>query len=60
MSRFGMQGKGSVSFMGSGTTACVAKRFGRRFIGCELNETYIRDIAEPRIAKVVQEVGYDR
>jgi DNA modification methylase len=27
-------------FMGSGTTAAVAIEHGRRFIGCELNETY--------------------
>jgi DNA modification methylase len=29
-------------FMGSGTTAVVAVRFGRRFIGFETNEEYVR------------------
>jgi site-specific DNA-methyltransferase (cytosine-N4-specific) len=28
-------------FMGSGTTAKVAQRLGRRWLGCELNEAYI-------------------
>jgi site-specific DNA-methyltransferase (cytosine-N4-specific) len=28
-------------FMGSGTTAVVAARLGRRFIGCELNRSYV-------------------
>ena len=27
-------------FMGSGTTAMVARKLGRRYIGCELNESY--------------------
>ena len=27
-------------FMGSGTTACVAKELGRDYIGCELNQEY--------------------
>ncbi len=27
-------------FMGSGTTAMVAKKFGRQYLGCELNEEY--------------------
>ena len=35
-------------FMGSGTTACVAIKNGRRWVGCELNQEYI-DIAEKRI-----------
>lgn len=38
-------------FLGSGTTAAVAKRLGRKFIGIELNEEYIR-LAEKRIAGV--------
>lgn len=29
-------------FMGSGTTALVAKRLGRRFLGIELNSKYVR------------------
>lgn len=35
-------------FMGSGTTAVVAKRLGRKYIGIELNPKYI-EIAEKRI-----------
>ncbi len=36
-------------FMGAGTTALVAKRLGRYFVGFELNPDYIR-IAEERLA----------
>jgi DNA modification methylase len=36
-------------FMGSGTTAVVAERLGRQWIGCELNAQYA-DIAYERIA----------
>lgn len=39
-------------FMGSGTTGEVALRMGRRFIGIELNEKYVREIAEPRLNSV--------
>lgn len=35
-------------FMGAGTTALVAKRFKRRWLGIELNPAYI-DIANRRI-----------
>ena len=28
-------------FLGSGTTAAVALRSGRRFIGCEIDEKYV-------------------
>lgn len=35
-------------FMGSGTTACVARKLGRNYIGYELNADYI-EIAEKRI-----------
>ena len=38
-------------FLGSGTTAAVAKRLGRRFIGLEREERYAR-IATDRLAKV--------
>jgi len=34
--------------MGSGTTAEVCLRLGRKYIGCELNKSYI-EIAERRI-----------
>lgn len=36
-------------FMGSGTTAVVAKKLGRQYLGIELNPEYIK-IAEERIA----------
>lgn len=39
-------------FFGSGTTGAVAKRLGRRFIGIEREESYVR-LAEQRIARVV-------
>ena len=37
-------------FSGAGTTAMVCKELGRRFMGCELNPSYI-EIAEKRIGK---------
>jgi len=37
--------------MGSGTTAVVAKKLGRNFIGIEINSEYIK-IAEKRIKSV--------
>lgn len=37
-------------FMGAGTTALVAVKNGRRYLGCELNPEYIK-IAEKRIQK---------
>ncbi|MDR0206055.1 MAG: site-specific DNA-methyltransferase [Bacteroidales bacterium] len=38
-------------FMGAGTTAVVAKKLGRNFIGIELNSDYIR-LAEERLGSV--------
>ena len=38
-------------FMGSGTTAVVAKRNGCNYVGCELNPDYI-EMANRRIATV--------
>ena len=35
-------------FMGSGTTAMVARKHGRRYIGCELNEAY-GDLQDERV-----------
>ena len=35
-------------FMGSGTTAAVAKRLGRQYVGYELESEYIK-IAEDRL-----------
>jgi DNA modification methylase len=37
-------------FMGSGTTAVVAKRLGRKYIGYEINKEYI-DISKKRLKK---------
>jgi site-specific DNA-methyltransferase (adenine-specific) len=37
-------------FMGSGTTAVVAKNNGRQYIGCELNSEYV-ELAEKRISE---------
>jgi tRNA G10 N-methylase Trm11 len=37
-------------FIGSGTTAIVARKLGRNFIGIELNEKYIK-MAENRLLK---------
>jgi DNA modification methylase len=36
-------------FFGSGTTGIVAHRHGRNFIGIELSEKYLNDIAVPKI-----------
>lgn len=38
-------------FVGGGTTAVVAKKLGRRFLGCDINPKYIR-IAKERLAKI--------
>jgi len=37
-------------FIGSGTTAVVAKKLGRRFSGCDINPKYVK-IAKERISK---------
>ncbi|GAB4433921.1 MAG: site-specific DNA-methyltransferase [bacterium] len=39
-------------FSGSGTTAAVAKRLGRRYLAFDKNETYVK-ISTERVAKVV-------
>lgn len=36
-------------FIGSGTSCCVALEHGRRSVGIDLSETYLRDNAIPRI-----------
>jgi len=41
-------------FMGSGTTAMVAKRLGRNYLGFELNPDYVK-MAEERIEKVIED-----
>jgi DNA modification methylase len=38
-------------FMGSGTTAIVAKKYNRNYIGCELNPAYV-EIAQKRIGGI--------
>ncbi|KKN73196.1 hypothetical protein LCGC14_0403690 [marine sediment metagenome] len=38
-------------FMGSGTVAAVAARLGRNYIGSELNESYITEQADYRVAE---------
>jgi site-specific DNA-methyltransferase (adenine-specific) len=38
-------------FMGSGTTAIVAKKLARNYIGCELNPEYA-ETAERRLAEI--------
>lgn len=43
-------------FLGSGTTAIVAHKHGRKFVGVELSKTYLDDIAIPRIKKVTQQL----
>ena len=37
-------------FMGSGTTAMVAKSLGRHYIGCELHESY-NDLIQNRVSQ---------
>lgn len=44
-------------FMGSGTTALVATRLGRKFIGTELNPEYI-NIAETRISQEMVQMKF--
>jgi predicted RNA methylase len=43
-------------FTGSGTTGAVAVKWGRRFVGCELNPEYIA-LAEKRIGAEVDAGG---
>ncbi len=38
-------------FLGSGTSFVVSNKHGRNFIGIELSESYLKDIAVPRIEK---------
>lgn len=38
-------------FFGAGTTGLVARKYERNFIGIELNEKYINEIAIPRLQK---------
>jgi site-specific DNA-methyltransferase (adenine-specific) len=42
-------------FCGSGTTGAVALRHGRRFIGIDMDETYLHDIAEKRMIDAIAE-----
>jgi DNA modification methylase len=43
-------------FMGSGTTAAVAIKHGRKFLGCELNQDY-KELQDKRIAEARASVG---
>ena len=38
-------------FIGSGTTAVAAKKLGRHYFGCDINEAYVK-MANERVAKV--------
>ena len=40
-------------FVGSGTTAAVAQKMGRRWVTCELLESNFNDYTKPRLEKVV-------
>jgi DNA modification methylase len=44
-------------FMGAGTTAVVAQRLGRHYVGCELKPEYAA-IAEARIRAVQPGLGF--
>ena len=43
-------------FMGSGTSAIVAHRHDRKFVGIELSQTYLDDIAIPRIDRETRQL----
>jgi adenine-specific DNA-methyltransferase len=45
-------------FIGSGTTAVVARRLGRRVVGFESNETYIADVAVPRLRAADRQLAF--
>ena len=45
-------------FMGSGTTAAVAKSLGRDYIGCELHEDY-GDLIQKRVSEYHAEVNIE-
>ena len=47
-------------FFGSGTSGIVAHKHGRKFIGIELSQEYLDDIAIPRIKKATKQQGWDR
>lgn len=42
-------------FFGTGTTGVVAAEYDRRFIGIDLSEKYLRELAIPRIRKAVKQ-----
>ena len=39
------------TFLGSGASAIVANKYGRKFVGIDLSEEYLQNIAIPRIEK---------
>jgi adenine-specific DNA-methyltransferase len=44
-------------FLGSGTTAAVARRLGRYLIGFEINEGYLSDVVVPRLRAQDQQLA---
>lgn len=42
-------------FMGSGTTAAVAKKLGRNYLGCDLTPAYVK-LAEDRLAGITEDL----
>jgi DNA modification methylase len=44
-------------FLGSGTTAAVARRLGRYVIGFEINEGYLSDVVVPRLRAPHQQLA---
>lgn len=42
-------------FAGSGTTAAVAQKMGRRWVTCELIESTVTDFIRPRLIKVIND-----
>lgn len=47
-------------FCGSGTTGKMATKLGRNFIGIDISEEYINEIARPRIELALAEVNHER
>lgn len=43
-------------FMGSGTTGVACMKLGRKFIGCEMDETYY-DIAKNRLETLTNQLS---
>lgn len=39
-------------FLGSGTTGEAALRAGRKFVGCDISEKYVNEVARPRLESI--------